>query len=134
MIQHCQICGRYFRPDPRVGIRQKACRRPACRKIRKHLAQERWLARNPGYFRGRYPIVKEWRKTRSRSMIQDEIPIKKPMRKMIFYTLGRITRRMIQDEIVLKRSGPACFYLYPAEGFDTRHDGKENGGRLSSGV
>jgi hypothetical protein len=67
-------------------------------------------------------------------MIQDEIPIKKPMRKMIFYTLGRITRRMIQDEIVLKRAGPACFYLYPAEGFDTRHDGKETGGRLSSGV
>jgi len=103
LLKRCHFCGRYYRPDPRVGERQKACHRDACRKARKLLAQHRWTERNPGYFRGRYPYVKKWREGRPRPMIQDEIPQKKPVFKMIFLIPGGLPRRMIQDEILFQR-------------------------------
>ncbi len=104
-LKRCHYCGRYYRPDPRVGRRQKACRRPECQKTRKILAQHRWTERNPGYFRGRYPYVKQWRLGRKAAgrMIQDEITPKKPVYKMIFLIPGGIRREMIQDEILLRR-------------------------------
>ena len=71
-MARCAYCGQYFMPDARVGIRQKACSRPACKKARKKDAQRTWCDKNPGYFRGRYPYVKAWRK--AKRMIQDEIP------------------------------------------------------------
>lgn len=105
MLKSCQFCGRYYRPDPRVGARQKACRRESCRKARKILAQHRWAEHNPGYFRGRYPYVKQWRvrRKKARPMIQDEITPKKPVYKMIFLIPGGLRREMIQDEILLRR-------------------------------
>jgi len=112
VLKRCHFCGRFFRPDPRVGERQKACRRDACRKARKILAQHRWTERNPGYFRGRYAYVKQWRagrKTVVRPMIQDEIPPKKPLFKMIFLIPGGLGREMIQDEILLERIDRTTF-------------------------
>jgi hypothetical protein len=95
-----------------VGERQKACRREPCQKARKILAQHRWTERNPGYFRGRYPYVKEWRarrKVAARPMIQDEIIPKKPLYKMIFLIPGGLRREMIQDEILLERIDRTTF-------------------------
>jgi hypothetical protein len=49
-----------FSPDPRTKGRQYACSAPACqkqRKIKNHLA---WLAKNPGYFKGRYRKTRSW--------------------------------------------------------------------------
>ena len=46
----CCICHRWFLPDPRIGDRQRACRRPECQKARKAKSQGRWLALNPDYF------------------------------------------------------------------------------------
>ena len=109
MLKQCHFCGRYFRPDPRVGSRQKACWRDPCRKARKILAQHRWTERNPGYFRGRYPYVKKWRAGRVRPMIQDEITPKKPLFKMIFLIPGGLRREMIQDEILFQRIDNATF-------------------------
>ena len=112
MLIHCQFCGRYFRPDPRVGTIQKASRHEACRKARKALAQHRWTERNPGYFRGRYPYVKQWRAEREtivQPMIQDEITLKKPLFRMIFLIPGGLRRRMIQDEILLQRVDRTTF-------------------------
>jgi len=112
VIKRCYFCGRYFRPDPRVGERQKACRRAPCRKARKILAQHRWTERNPGYFRGRYPYVKQWRAGRCgapRPVIQDEIPSKKPLYRMIFLIPGGLRRGMIQDEILLERIDRTTF-------------------------
>jgi hypothetical protein len=105
VLKSCQFCGRYYRSDPRVGARQKSCRRETCRKARKILAQHHWTEHNPGYFRGRYPYVKQWRTRRKevRPMIQDEITPKKPVYKMIFLIPGGIRREMIQDEILLRR-------------------------------
>lgn len=49
----CCICRRWFRPDPRVGARQRACQQPECQAARRRETQAAWCARNPGYFAGR---------------------------------------------------------------------------------
>ena len=45
----CRICRRWFRPDVRVGNRQRACGDPDCQKARRQRTQASWRARNPGY-------------------------------------------------------------------------------------
>src|SRR5580658_3997291 len=45
----CSICRRWFRPDPRVGDRQHACRKPECQTGRRQRTQASWRHRNPGY-------------------------------------------------------------------------------------
>jgi hypothetical protein len=108
-VARCAYCGQYFMSDVRVGIRQKACCRPACKKLRKKDAQKRWCAKNPGYFQGRYPYVKTWRQ--KRRMIQDEIPPRKPYVELILRIPGR-KKQMIQDEIRLRRVGSRTFAAY----------------------
>jgi hypothetical protein len=49
----CCICRQWFRPDPRIGERQRACKKPSCRKARHDLAQASWCTRNPDYFAAR---------------------------------------------------------------------------------
>lgn len=46
----CCICRRWFRPDPRIGSRQRACRRPECQAARREKKQKAWRQRNPDYF------------------------------------------------------------------------------------
>ena len=60
--KRCLFCGRFFRPDSRVGNRQVSCKRPECQKKRRKAQQERWRKANPGYFQNRYEYLKEWRK------------------------------------------------------------------------
>ena len=55
----CFICKEDFIPDPRVGDRQKVCNKTYCKLQRKKLAQQQWVRKNPGYFKGRYPQLKE---------------------------------------------------------------------------
>ena len=49
----CCICHRWFRPDNRVGSRQRACSKPGCQSLRRRKKQAAWRARNPDYFSGR---------------------------------------------------------------------------------
>ena len=49
----CCICRRWFRPDNRVGSRQRACSKPECQFSRRRNDQAEWRARNPDYFCGR---------------------------------------------------------------------------------
>ena len=49
----CCICHHWFRPDNRVGSRQRACSKPACQALRRRKKQAVWRARNPDYFAGR---------------------------------------------------------------------------------
>src|SRR5208283_1824405 len=49
----CCICRHWFRPDPRVGARQRACRKPECQTARRQKNQAGWRKRNPDYFFGR---------------------------------------------------------------------------------
>ena len=46
----CCICRRWFGPDPRIGSRQQACRRPECQAARRKKKQKAWRERNPDYF------------------------------------------------------------------------------------
>jgi hypothetical protein len=46
----CCMCRRWFRPDPRVGLRQRACGRPDCQAARRVQTQKSWRDRNADYF------------------------------------------------------------------------------------
>lgn len=45
----CRICRRWFRPDVRVGERQRACGKPECQTARRRKTQASWRTRNPSY-------------------------------------------------------------------------------------
>lgn len=45
----CTECGKKFRPDPRVGSRQRACGDKGCQRKRRQKTQASWRARNPSY-------------------------------------------------------------------------------------
>ena len=46
----CSICRRWFRPDPRVGKRQRACGQADCQAVHRRKMQAAWRRRNPDYF------------------------------------------------------------------------------------
>jgi len=56
----CEVCHQQFRPDRRVGDRQRVCDKLSCQKERKRGAQQSWVKRNPDYFKDRYWYVKDW--------------------------------------------------------------------------
>ena len=110
MSKHCEFCGRFFVPDPRVGNRQRSCFRLECQDARKRSSKHDWRERETprGYFAGRYSYVKEWREKRRCKVIQDEIPPAKPVVKLVFWV--PVTRlSMIQDEIRLRRVAGSTF-------------------------
>src|SRR3954449_1850323 len=45
----CTICRQWFRPDPRIGSRQRAWGKPECRTLRRQKTQASWRKRNPEY-------------------------------------------------------------------------------------
>lgn len=117
MIKKCLYCGKYFVVDRRVGARQKACYRDACKKARKKEAQAKWFKKNPDYFKGDYWRIKEWRHKKRQTtsslkmeqdMIQDKIPLAKPLLEIILL-IPEDKSGVIQDEIRLKRVGGYTF-------------------------
>ena len=48
----CSICRRWFRPHPRVGVRQRVCGKPECQATRRKKTQAQWRAKNPDYAAG----------------------------------------------------------------------------------
>jgi len=118
LVKRCVFCGRFFIPDYRVGERQKACFLEVCKKARKQKAQREWVQKNPGYFQGRYPYVKEWRERRKSSLgapgpevIQDEIPSGKLWQRLILLIPAEKEGK-IQDKIVLQRQSRCTFAAY----------------------
>jgi len=67
----CTICRRWFRPDPRVGERQRACDRPECQTARRKKAQASWRRRNPDY-----SIA--WRLDRRKAQTEEPAPLRLP--------------------------------------------------------
>ena len=55
----CSICRKWFRPDPRVGERQRACSKDCSDELRRR-TQAEWRRHNPEYFKER------WLRERSR--------------------------------------------------------------------
>jgi hypothetical protein len=120
VVKKCLYCGKYFSPDRRVGVRQKACHREECRKARKKAAQKNWFKKNPEYFKGDYWRIKEWRLEKKRSspaqpvkqdMIQDKIPPSKPYQQLVLL-IPEGKAGMIQDEIRLRRVDRYTFVAY----------------------
>ena len=113
MSKHCEFCGRFFVPDPRVGKRQRSCFRQECQDARKRLSKRAWRERETpqGYFEGRYAYLKEWRRKHrlaATEVIQDETPPAKPVLKLVLWL--PVTRvSMIQDEITLRRVAGSTF-------------------------
>lgn len=69
MKQHqrrkCLNCQQLFRPNPRVGNRQRYCSAPECRRASKVASQRHWHKKpeNADYFRGPEQVarVQDWR-------------------------------------------------------------------------
>jgi hypothetical protein len=77
--KECPFCKEYFTPHPKVGDNQYACRKNPCQQERKKLSQERWLSKNPNYFKGRYPQLKEnilRNKRQRRSKKQEQLSLR----------------------------------------------------------
>ena len=51
--RRCEFCAVLFRPDPRVGKRQRACSKSECQEARRVDARRGWQEQHPDYFRGR---------------------------------------------------------------------------------
>lgn len=118
--KRCAYCGRYFKPDPRVGDRQKSCKDNKCQAKRKKEGQKKWLEDNPGYFKGRYANTKEWRRNNldyqrkwraKRREIQDEIPQGKPIKTLRIVVPEKWLKGGIQDEIRLVRQCGCGFFV-----------------------
>jgi hypothetical protein len=118
--KRCVYCGRYYKPDPRARKIQKSCQEAKCRAKRKSESQRKWVEANPGYFRGRYVKVKEWRKQhpeyqrlwrKKAREIQDKIPPSEPVRRMVFLIPEKMLQSEIQDEIRLVKQSGCGFYV-----------------------
>lgn len=129
--RRCLYCGRYFKPDSRVGERQKCCKDKVCQARRKKESQRRWLEANHGYFKGRYEYVKQWRKEHpdyqrrwraKRREIQDEISPSKPILIIRLAIPAKLLKGEIQDEIRLVRQCGCGFFVAGQGMQDTRLD------------
>jgi hypothetical protein len=97
--KRCDCCGRYFRPEKRAGDRQKVCSDRECKAKRKKESQKKRVAANPGYFKGRYEYVRQWRKKHpdyqrrwraKKREIQDEILKSKRLGKNIVFDVDEL--------------------------------------------
>lgn len=59
ITKYCVICQAPFQPDKRVEKRRMVCDKSTCQRARKKQSQTRWIEKNPDYFKGRYPQLKE---------------------------------------------------------------------------
>ena len=120
----CEFCGRFYRPDPRVGKRQRSCFQAVCQKKRRQASQKQWVSHNRDYFRNRYADLKAWRKKHAdyqrvwrakRREIQDEIRAKSPLKSIHLLVPAKVFAGEIQDEIRLIRQCYCGLWLPGAE-------------------
>ena len=55
----CRFCRKWFRPDARVGVCQRACSKSECQAERERTQQAEWRERNPDYSRARRLLALE---------------------------------------------------------------------------
>jgi hypothetical protein len=80
------MCRHWFRPDPRVGQRQRACHKPECQAARRQQTQANWRAKNPEYGAG-------YRIQQRDAQQQPPEPLRLPA------PLGRLPWDVAKDEI-----------------------------------
>lgn len=87
----CSICRRWFRPDPRVGQRQRACSRADCQAAQRRKTQAGWRARHPDYF-----IARRLQERRARDQPPEPLRWPRP--------LSRLPWDLAQDQLRKTRS------------------------------
>lgn len=80
--KRCRICRRLFRPDPRVGERQRVCSDGPCQVQRRAQTQARWRKRNPSYQRSyrtkrRVAVAEDAQKDKERR-VSPPPPLRRP--------------------------------------------------------
>ena len=91
----CEICHDEFKPDYRVGDRQRVCRKLSCQQARKRRAQQAWLKKNPGYFKGRYPELREKILDRQKKLKTENATV---------LSVNLQSSTTIQDELILYKN------------------------------
>jgi hypothetical protein len=108
--KHCEFCGRFFFPDRRIGNKQRCCKRPECRKLRKAASQAAWALKNEDYFKCRYENTKIWRaahpgyqRERRKKIreIQDAIPDSTRLKSVRLLVPATWFKSEIQDTMAL---------------------------------
>lgn len=56
----CAYCGKWFKPTPGKGGRQKTCGAPTCRLAHKRALGQQWRRENPERMLGRQGKIREW--------------------------------------------------------------------------
>lgn len=65
MLQdRCPYCGRWFKPIPGKGTRQKTCLARDCQRKHKRALDRRWRADDPGWRKDRQNKARKWAKGR----------------------------------------------------------------------
>ena len=125
MTKQCEYCGKYFNPDKRIGNRQRACRRPECKRKRKLQAQQQWKQDHPEVVSRHYEdYVKSWRESRRTKglllpsgqpseVIRDKIPPLEDCLELVLRIPVEI-KDVIRDEIRLQRVDSTTFAVYGA--------------------
>ena len=102
-IKICLCCKEEFKPDPRIGDKQKVCQKLACKLYRKRIAQKRWRLKNPKYFKGRYSILKQQIKNNQKSSKSNSCKISNTIQDELTICFNSLLRAMtIQDELTRK--------------------------------
>lgn len=130
--KRCVYCRRFYKPDRRVGARQKSCKEKECQRKRKAESQKQWVECNAGYFQGRYAYVREWRKRNPdyqrrwratrQDEIQDEIPTENSVKTVRLVMPEIWLSGEIQDEIRLVRHCKCGVFVPVDLQQDTRRD------------
>lgn len=58
--RRCQICHKWFLPDPRTAYKQTCCSAPNCQKQRKARTDINWRQKNPDYDKSRKAKIRQW--------------------------------------------------------------------------
>lgn len=77
----CSICRRWFRPDPRIGSRQRTCKNKDCQTSRRRKRQKAWRKTHPDYF-----IRKRIEKRGSQNPPPDPLRMPAPLSKLPWET------------------------------------------------
>jgi hypothetical protein len=95
LFKICEICHKEFEPDYRVADRQRVCKKFNCQQERKRRAQHAWLKKNPGYFKGRYPELKD-------KILDRQKKLKTEKAKKL--SVSSAVSATIQDELILNNN------------------------------
>ena len=117
----CRGCGRFFRPDSRVKLRQKYCSKKTCQKKRKKIQELAWIAADEDYYKRHYEDVCRYRKlhpnyqkelrAKKRGEMQTQIPPANPLKSIRIHLRGFMAIREMQTQILRITQSGSTFWV-----------------------